>query len=96
MFKGPASQRNNSGCRGTTNRFVLRNTLLLKSRLLKKLRGGVNSFIHIASNKNVAINMLKFLHTVSVYKSVHRMWTIFYTGPLKPPQTVRADLMKML
>lgn len=71
MFKGPASQRNNSGCRGTTNRFVLRNTLFLKSRLLKKLRGGgVNSFIQIASNKIVATNMLKFLHTVSVYKSV--------------------------
>lgn len=71
MFKGPASQRNNSGCRGTTNRFVLRNTLFLKSRLLKKLREDVNSFINIASNKNVATNVLKFLHTVSVYKRVY-------------------------
>lgn len=70
MFKGPASEHNNSSCSGTTNRFVLRNTLFLKSRLLKKLWGDVNSFIHIASNKNVATNMLKFLHTVSVYKSV--------------------------
>lgn len=71
MFKGPASQRNNSGCRGTTNRFVLRNTLFLKSRLLKKLREDINSFINIASNKNVATNVLKFLHTVSVYKRVY-------------------------
>lgn len=71
MFKGPASQRNNSGCRGTINRFVLRNTLFLKSRLLKKLREDVNSFINIASNKNVATNVLKFLHTVSVYKRVY-------------------------